>query len=695
MMTFIQTLFLVASMMFANPPKAMVSNLSGKVTDSITGEPLIFVSVKILQSGKLVHGTETDIDGNYFFSSLALGLYDVEVEYVGYRKTMIKNFEIRPGKDHRLDIKMNSDNDVLKEVMVVAYKVPIIEFDNTAQGITITADKIRNLSTKSVNAITTSAACISTPKGEEISIRGSRSNETVFFVDGVRVSGNVIPQSEISYNTPSHRDPAINTTPNTESYAKINENQFKSVTDEPLSTFALDVDRAAYSNVRRMLNYGQLPSADAVRIEEMINYFQYNYPAPKDKDIIGVTTNFTDCPWNKEFKLLHVGVQSKKMDVKEMPLSNIVFLIDVSGSMSDPNKLPLVIASCKILLEQLRPDDKVAIVTYAGHAGVALPSTKASERAKIIAALDGLTSGGSTAGAQGIITAYQIAKENFIIKGNNRVILATDGDFNVGISDNQSLEKLIEEKRSIGVFLSVLGYGMGNYKDDKMQILADKGNGNHSYIDNMQEAIKVLHNEFGGTMYAIAKDVKFQIEFNPATVSYYRLVGYENRMLSKEDFNNDTKDGGELGLGHQMTAIYEIGTTDSANDRMLGVDPLKYQSAVKKDKNLNNLDELATIKFRYKEPDADKSKKWEQVIKNTLATHLELNDDVRFAIAVAYSGLLLRDGQTLSSKSFVPMIEMATGAKGNDTDGYRSEFIKMMKVADGIKSNTLSVSTNE
>lgn len=683
-MTFIQTLFVVATMMFANPTKPVVNNLSGKVTDSKSGEVLIFATVKVFQAGKFIQRTETDIDGNYFFSAPPVGLIDIEVQYVGYEAIMIKNFEIKLGKDHRLDFKMNIDNNILNEVQIVAYKVPLVEIDNTSQGTTITAEKIRTLPTKSVDAITTTVAGVSSSTGAEISVRGSRSNETVYFLDGVRVNGNSVPQSEISNNTP-----------NTESYTKINENQFKFVTDEPLSTFALDVDRAAYSNVRRMLNYGQLPPADAVRIEEMINYFQYNYPAPKDKDIIGVTTNFTDCPWNKELKLLHVGVQSKKMDVKKMPLSNIVFLIDVSGSMSDDNKLPLVIASCKILLEQLRPDDKVAIVTYAGHAGVALQSTKASEKAKIIAALDGLESGGSTAGAQGIITAYQIAKENFITKGNNRVILATDGDFNVGISDNQSLEKLIEEKRSTGIFLSVLGYGMGNYQDDKMQILADKGNGNHAYIDNMQEAIKVLHNEFGGTMYTIAKDVKFQIEFNPATVSYYRLVGYENRMLNKEDFNNDAKDGGELGLGHQMTAIYEIGTTASAADGMLSVDPLKYQSNSNKDKNLGNLDELATIKFRYKEPDADKSKKWEQVIKNTLVSQSELNDDVRFAIAVAYGGLLLRDGQTLSSKSFAPMIEMATAAKGKDDDGYRNEFIKLMRVADGIKSNTLSASIHD
>lgn len=683
-MTFIQTLFVVATMLFANPTKPVVNNLSGKVTDSKSGEVLIFATVKVFQAGKFIQGTETDIDGNYFFSAPPVGLIDIEVQYVGYEAIMIKNFEIKLGKDHRLDFKMNIDNNILNEVQIVAYKVPLVEIDNTSQGTTITAEKIRTLPTKSADAITTTAAGISSSTGAEISVRGSRSNETVYFLDGVRVNGNSVPQSEISNNTP-----------NTESYAKINENQFKFVTDEPLSTFALDVDRAAYSNVRRMLNYGQLPPADAVRIEEMINYFQYNYPAPKDKDIIGVTTNFTDCPWNKELKLLHVGVQSKKMDVKKMPLSNIVFLIDVSGSMSDDNKLPLVIASCKILLEQLRPDDKVAIVTYAGHAGVALQSTKASEKAKIIAALDGLESGGSTAGAQGIITAYQIAKENFITKGNNRVILATDGDFNVGISDNQSLEKLIEEKRSTGIFLSVLGYGMGNYQDDKMQILADKGNGNHAYIDNMQEANKVLHNEFGGTMYTIAKDVKFQIEFNPATVSYYRLVGYENRMLNKEDFNNDAKDGGELGLGHQMTAIYEIGTTASAADGILSVDPLKYQSNSNKDKNLGNLDELATIKFRYKEPDADKSKKWEQVIKNTLVSQSELNDDVRFAIAVAYGGLLLRDGQTLSSKSFAPMIEVATAAKGKDDDGYRNEFIKLMRVADGIKSNTLSASIHD
>ncbi|MBK9737488.1 MAG: VWA domain-containing protein [Saprospiraceae bacterium] len=493
----------------------------------------------------------------------------------------------------------------------------------------------------------------------------------------MRVSGNLIPQSDIQGD---------------ESYTKIVENKFANVAEEALSTFALDVDRAAYSNVRRFINGGQLPPTDAVRIEEMVNYFAYDYPTPKNDDILAVQTQLTDCPWNSQLKLLHIGVQSKKIDLKDLPLSNLVFLIDVSGSMQDPNKLPLVISSLKILLNQLRPDDKVAIVTYAGRAAVALPSTKASDKQKILDALDGLTAGGSTAGAQGIISAYSIAIENYIPKGNNRVVLATDGDFNVGLSDNAGLEKLIEEKKNTGVFLSVLGYGMGNYKDDKMQILADKGNGNHAYIDDMQEAVKVLGSEFGGTMYTLAKDVKFQIEFNPDKVEYYRLLGYENRMLAKEAFNDDTKDGGELGMGHQMTAIYEI-VLSGSDSEFMQVDPLKYQ-VKKKVKNNVYHDELATIKFRYKDPESAKSKKWEQTISDQSQTLDKANEDVRFSIAVAYGGMLLRGMSTLETSSYDKMIDLAQSAKGKDDDGYKAEFVRMMKAASGLHVSELSAITD-
>lgn len=454
------------------------------------------------------------------------------------------------------------------------------------------------------------------------------------------------------------------------------------------------MDKAAYANVRRFINNGEKPPVDAVRIEEMINYFEYSYPSPKGDDIIAVSTTFTDCPWNVDMQLLHLGLQSKKIDFKDLPNSNIVFLIDVSGSMSSSNKLPLVISSFKLLLDQLRPEDRVAIVTYAGRAGVALPSTPASEKQKILDGLDRLSAGGSTAGAEGIITAYEIAVQNFIKGGNNRVVLATDGDFNVGISDNKSLETLIEEKRKTGVFLSVLGYGMGNYKDNKMQILADKGNGNHAYIDDIQEAGKVLVSEFGGTMYTLAKDVKFQIEFNPEAVQYYRLVGYENRMLAKEDFNDDTKDAGELGMGHQMTAIYEIITKGKEADKKSNVDELKYQNRSNISKSRAFANELGTIKFRYKAPDSDVSKKWEQVISNDCQKLSKSNSDVQFSTAVAFAGLLLRNSGSVQDKDYEDMIVLADNARGTDKDGYRAEFIRLMKTTKALHSKGLSAVGN-
>jgi len=343
-----------------------------------------------------------------------------------------------------------------------------------------------------------------------------------------------------------------------EQYGTIQENQFMNPLDEALSTFSIDVDRASYSNVRRMIDNGNLPPVDAVRIEEMINYFDYEYAQPESNQPIALESNLSNCPWNSEHQILHIALQAKELDTKNLPASNLVFLVDVSGSMQSKQKLPLLKSSFKMLVNNLRDIDKVAIVTYAGRAAVVLESTPASEKEKILASIENLRAGGSTAGAAGIKSAYRIAKENFIKKGNNRVILATDGDFNVGVSSNEGLEKLIEKERRSGVFLSILAYGMGNYKDEKMQILANKGNGNHAYIDNIQEARKVFVNEFGGTLYTLAKDVKIQIEFNPAHVQAYRLIGYENRLLAKEDFNNDKKDAGEMGSGHVVTALYEI-----------------------------------------------------------------------------------------------------------------------------------------
>lgn len=638
---------------------SVATTVEGKVVDAKTGEPILFCTIGVFQNGRLISGTETDLDGNYFISDLKAGIYDMEATYVGYAAQKQIGIVITANKVNRVNFQL-SDDAVLLDlgVEIKEYKVPLIKMDNTTSGATITADKIRNLPSKQISAINTDKS----NDGNQISVKGSRSKETVYFLDGVRVNGSQIPQSEIQSD---------------ESYAKIQENTFYNTDDESVSTFALDVDKAAYSNVRRFLENGKMPPHDAVRIEEMINYFPYGYPEPKDKEIIAVHTHLTSCPWNDDLELLHIGVQSKKMDISSMPLSNLVFLLDVSGSMNEINKLPLVIESMKILLNQLRPDDRVAIVTYAGMASVPLTSTKVAEKDKILASLDKLQAGGSTAGAQGIITAYEIAVQNFIKNGNNRVILATDGDFNVGVSDNKSLEKLIEEKRNSGVFLSVLGYGMGNYKDDKLQILADKGNGNHAYIDDRDEAIKVLGAEFGGTMYTLAKDVKFQIEFNPAVVQHYKLCGYENRLLAKEDFNNDQKDGGELGMGHQMTAIYEIIRHKNHN-----VDLLKYSPELNPKKKSNKyLDELATIKFRYKDPNGQKSQKWEQVIKNHLTPFDGLSPDIKFSIAIANGALILRNAQTVSDHSLSNVIEMVSNSKVGQDDKNKLEFIHLMELA--------------
>ncbi|MDX9904252.1 MAG: von Willebrand factor type A domain-containing protein, partial [Bacteroidales bacterium] len=363
---------------------------------------------------------------------------------------------------------------------------------------------------------------------------------------------------------------------NTESYAGISENGYRDPLREPYSTFSIDVDNASYSNVRRFINLGQEVPKDAVRIEEMINYFKYDYPKATGEHPFSVYTEAGICPWNKNHYLLHIGLRGKDIDKTELPPSNLVFLLDVSGSMDSPNKLPLLKSAFGLLVSELREQDRVAIVVYAGAAGVVLESTPGNNKETIMQALDKLQAGGSTAGGAGLMLAYKIAEKNFIKGGNNRIILATDGDFNVGVSDNVSMEKLVEEKRGLGVYMTVLGFGMGNIKDDKMEIIADKGNGNYAYIDNIQEARRVLVQEFGGTLFTIAKDVKFQVEFNPAYVKAYRLVGYENRLLADRDFNDDTKDAGEMGAGHTVTALYEIVPAGSDETGLPTVDPLRY-----------------------------------------------------------------------------------------------------------------------
>jgi Ca-activated chloride channel homolog len=472
---------------------------------------------------------------------------------------------------------------------------------------------------------------------------------------------------------------------NTEEYDAISENSFHKTTDNPLSTFSIDVDAASYSNVRRFLKNNQLPPEGAVRVEEMVNYFSYNYPRPTGKDPFSINTEISDCPWNREHKLVMVGLQGKKIPVENLPPSNLVFLIDVSGSMQTELKLPLVKSSMKLLVEQLREEDKISIVVYAGNAGLVLPATSGSNKTKIKEAIDALEAGGSTAGGEGIKLAYKVAKENLIIEGNNRVILCTDGDFNVGASSNDEMERLIEKERQSGIFLTILGYGMGNYKDSKMQILADKGNGNHAYIDGMSEAKKVLVNEFGGTLFTIAKDVKLQVEFNPGKVQGYRLIGYENRMLQKEDFNDDKKDAGELGSGHTVTALYEIIPAGIKSEFLKNVDSLKYQANGTKSAASHN-GEMMTVKFRYKAPGGDKSLLIEHPVLDKGIQFAQTSENFRFAVSVAEFGMLLGNSEFRGSSSFNHVFKTAKAAKGADAEGYRKEFITLVRKASVLKS---------
>ncbi len=473
---------------------------------------------------------------------------------------------------------------------------------------------------------------------------------------------------------------------NTEGYDNIAENGFKKVADDRLSTFSIDVDAASYSNVRRFLQNNQLPPSGAVRTEEMINYFKYQYPHPKGKDPFSINTEISNCPWNSENKLLLIGLQGKTIPVENLPPSNLVFLIDVSGSMMGANRLPLVKASMKMLTDQLRESDRISIVVYAGQAGLVLPATSGSDKIKIKTAIDGLQAGGSTAGGAGIQLAYATAMENFMSKGNNRVILCTDGDFNVGASSDDEMVRLIEKERNKGIFLTVLGYGMHNYKDNKMQQLADKGNGNHAYIDGLGEAKKVLINEFGGTLFTIAKDVKLQLEFNPAMVAGYRLIGYENRMLNKEDFNDDKKDAGELGSGHTVTALYEIIPAGVKSPFLKDVDPLKYQSG-KRSKVKSTGDEIVTIKFRYKSPDGDKSELMVHPVNDESTAFKNTSDNFRFAASVAGFAMLLRDSEYKGISSYDEVLRIANASVGKDAEGYRKEFVSLVKKAAELKND--------
>lgn len=628
-------LLLTVFLLWLGTSLAETGTLKGKVMDASTQEAIPFATIKLVQNGALVTGTNSDVNGEYTIKGLQPGKYDLETTFVGFENHLVKNLEIKSEKITFLDIKLHGSTAALDEVEIKEYKVKPVECES--------ADRISKASVKDCGQIIymNGAAPTYHKKQEEI-------------------------YSQQNFNT--------------ESYDIINENKFLDAIQNPLSTFSVDVDKASYANLRRYLNNNQKPPVDAVRIEEMINYFDYDYPQHEDAHPFSVNMELGNCPWNEKHELLMIGLQGKEMSTEEIPASNLVFLIDASGSMNSPNKLPLLKQSFKILVDKLRPEDRVAIVVYAGAAGLVLNSTTGRNKSKIINALENLQAGGSTAGGAGIKLAYSVAKENFIEGGNNRVILATDGDFNIGESSDAAMERLIEEKRDDGIFLTVLGFGMGNYKDSKMEKISNAGNGNYAYIDNILEAKKMFGFELWGTLFTIAKDVKFQIEFNPAEVKAYRLIGYENRMLNKEDFNDDKKDAGEIGSGHRVTAFYEIIPADS-EELVASVDPLEYQAPFLKVKSENML----TVKLRYKKPDGDTSKLIKIAVKAKQIRKGTPSENFMFASAVASFGMLLRDSEYKGSLTYDGVERMARHSKGKDANGYRSEFIKLVETAGLLK----------
>jgi Ca-activated chloride channel family protein len=491
-------------------------------------------------------------------------------------------------------------------------------------------------------------------------------------------------QEAVEYTAPTEqlaRDAASPVASEGDTYAHVAENTFRTVAQAPLSTFALDVDNASYTNVRRFLHDGQLPPPDAVRVEELLNFFHYDLPAPVagSPDPVRISTELSECPWAPGHQLARIGVQARRVATASLPPANLVFLVDVSGSMLEEDRLPLVRAGLRLLTRQLRPQDHVALVAYAGAAGLVLPPTAGTRQSTILEAIGRLEAGGATNGGEGLRLAYAVAQQYFQRGGNNRVILASDGDFNVGETSDEATEQLITQQRATGVYLTVLGVGRGNLRDSRMETLADKGNGNYAYLDNLDEARRTLVAQFGGTLFTVAKDVKLQVEFNPARVAGYRLVGYENRQLAAEDFNNDRKDAGELGAGHTVTALYEI--VPAGADKAL-VDRLKYQAAPAAAADLSG--ELLTVKLRYQAPEGGASRLLAQPLAGAPAPITRASADQQFAAAVAEFGMLLRQSEQRGTATYASATRLAQAGRGPDPEGYRAELLRLVGLAERL-----------
>lgn len=685
--------------------------LLGTVTDESSGEAIPFANITVMLRGQQVTGASTDFDGKYKIPALLPSSeYVVKASVVGFTAQEKRSVVVKANQNNFVDFKMAAGVK-LDEVVVMEYSVPLIQKDG-GSSTTFTGRQIRRgssggsgiLRTRSeeivrlpsrgaASAVTTTAG-VQAHDGMVGSIRGTRESSADVYIDGVKVRGTAdLPQSAAE-QTQNVDGSIISDRPKRKKkiepegldagYDLYKQQAFKNVFAEPLSTFSIDVDAASYSQIRRSLNMGSLPHPEIVRIEEIVNYFKYDYPQPDGEDPFSITTEVSECPWNKANKLVHIGLQGEELELDERPSNNLVFLIDVSGSMSSHDKLPLLQKSLRLLVDKLEESDKISIVVYAGAAGVVLQSTRGDQQEKILQAIDRLHAGGSTAGGAGIELAYSIAEKQFIKNGNNRVLLCTDGDFNVGISSADGLEQLIEKKRESGVFLTVLGFGTGNFQDHKMETLADKGNGNFAYIDNLQEAQKVLVQEFWGTIFTIAKDVKIQVEFNPANVLAYRLIGYENRRLAAEDFNDDRKDAGELGAGHTVTALYEvIPVGGDLPDERPSVDSLKYQ--LTKPTLATGLgDELLTVKLRYKKPDGEVSNLLSVPVSTETVALDSSSVNMQFSAALSLFGMTLLDQDLKVSQrmgQLQEVIKLAKEGKGEDEDGRRAEFIRMAELA--------------
>jgi Ca-activated chloride channel homolog len=617
--------------------------IKGTVIQKSTNQPVDSVLVQI---NYLQLQTYTNANGYFEFKSLPYGNYDLQFSKKGFVQFDQKNVRLSSAE---------------KELTI-----------NMVGILKIVADSIR--------AENTIVAIEEELEISDVAIMPTNGNSVMKSVKSMGATSYYM--TDAIYNGYVEDDGF-----NTESYDRIYDNIFKQSLTDPVSTFSIDVDAASYSNLRRFVTAGQKPPADAIRIEEMVNYFSYNYKNPNGNIPFSINTEVAECPWNPDHQLIHIGLQGKMVDYDDLRASNLVFLVDVSGSMSHEKKLPLVKKSLMKMLEQLTERDRIAIVVYAGAAGLVLPSTPANEKQKIMAALNNLKAGGSTAGGAGIKLAYKVALENFIEDGNNRVILATDGDFNVGASSDSEMVRLIEENRKSGVFITVAGFGMGNYKDSKMEKIANKGNGNYFYIDQEKEADKVFGKELLATLFTIAKDVKIQVEFNPAKVKSYRLIGYVNRKLNNEDFENDKKDAGELGAGHTVTALYEIELNE--NNTSNGTDYYEQNTQTNRDQEYKYMEtrikpdakkskELVTVRLRYKEPDGTKSKLIESTINTSNKNITQSSENFRWSAGVALFGMLLRDSEYKGTGDYDMVLSLAKGAKGNDVEGYRQEFIEMV-----------------